>query len=197
VDRALALIARRLADPAFVLDHHPRLEAGARSFVQVQLAGSPCRTGVDERRVSHSDRGVHYLSIRHSERLAENEIVASVGSRGDSFDNAMAESFHGLYTWELIYPQGPWRGLDDVESATLGYVDWFNHRRLHGEITGDNSYVTPAEFEAHYYRQAAPASEAAHPSPSVAPRNQRPGGQVRGGARSGRARGCHRGGGVA
>jgi putative transposase len=110
--------------------------------------------------VHHSDRGVQYLSIRYSERLAENDIVASVGSRGDSYDNAMAEAFNSLYKWELIYPQGPWRGLDDVEFATLGYIDWFNHRRLHGEITDDNTYVTPAEFEALYYRQAAPAHEA-------------------------------------
>ena len=64
----------------------------------------------------------------------------------------MAEAFNSLYKWELIYPQGPWRGLDEVEFATLGYIDWFNHRRLHGEITDDNSYVTPAEFEATYYR---------------------------------------------
>lgn len=111
--------------------------------------------------VHHSDRGVQYLSIRYSERLDENDIVASVGSRGDSYDNAMAEAFNSLYKWELIYPQGPWRGLDDVEYATLGYIDWFNHRRLHGEITEDNSYVTPAEFEATYYRQIQPAAEAA------------------------------------
>ncbi len=109
--------------------------------------------------VHHSDRGVQYLSIRYSERLADNDIVASVGSRGDSYDNAMAESFNGLYKWELIYPKGPWKGLDDVEFATLGYIDWFNHRRLHGEITEDNSYVTPAEFEAVYYRQTGAALE--------------------------------------
>ena len=77
------------------------------------------------------------LSIRYSERLADNDIVASVGSKGDSYDNALAESFNGLYKWELIYRQGPWRGLDDVEFATMTYVDWFNHRRLHGEITDD------------------------------------------------------------
>jgi putative transposase len=108
--------------------------------------------------VHHSDRGVQYLSIRYSERLADNDIVASVGSVGDSYDNAMAEAFNSLYKWELIYPQGPWRGLDDVEFATLGYIDWFNHRRLHGEITADNTYTTPAEVEAAYYRhnQAAP-----------------------------------------
>jgi putative transposase len=103
--------------------------------------------------IHHSDRGVQYLSIRYSERLAENAIVASVGSKGDSYDNAMAEAFNSLYKWELIYHQGPWRGLDDVEFATLEYIDWFNHRRLHGEITNDNTYITPAEFEALYYRQ--------------------------------------------
>ena len=91
--------------------------------------------------------------MRYSERLADNEIVASVGSKGDSYDNAMAECFNGLYKWELIYRQGPWRGLDDVEFATLTYVDWFNHRRLHGEITDGPGYTTPAEFEANYYRQ--------------------------------------------
>jgi putative transposase len=98
-----------------------------------------------------------YLSIRYSQRLAANEIVASVGSRGDSFDNAMAESFNGLYKWEFIYRHGPWRGLDDVEFATMTYVDWFNHRRLHGENANDAGYTTPAEAEAAYYRQTAPA----------------------------------------
>jgi putative transposase len=101
-----------------------------------------------------------YLSIRYSERLADNDIVASVGSKGDSYDNAMAESFNGLYKWELIYPQGPWRGLDDIEFATMTYVDWFNQRRLHGEITSDATYTIPAEAETDYYRQKQPAEEA-------------------------------------
>ncbi len=119
------------------------------------------RSGADlSQLVHHSDRGVQYLSIRYSERLAENAIVASVGSKGDSYDNALAESFNGLYKWELIYRQGPWRGLDDVEFATMTYVDWFNHRRLHGEITNDPTYVTPAEFETVYYRQHQPAAAA-------------------------------------
>ena len=100
-----------------------------------------------------------YLSIRYSERLAANDIVASVGSRGDSYDNALAESFNGLYKWELIHRRGPWAGVDDVEFATLTYVDWFNHRRLHGGITNDASYITPAEHEAAHYRQNRPASE--------------------------------------
>lgn len=110
--------------------------------------------------VHHSDRGVQYLSVRYSERLADNEIVASVGSKGDSFDNAMAESFNGLYKWELIYPKGPWRGLDDVEFATLEYVDWFNHRRLHGEIEPGPGFTTPAAFEADHYRQTISADQA-------------------------------------
>ena len=101
-----------------------------------------------------------YLSIRYSERLAANDIVASVGSKGDSYDNAMAESFNGLYKWELIYPQGPWRGIDDVEFETMTYVDWFNLRRLHGEITDDPGYTTPVEFEAAYYSQKPTALEA-------------------------------------
>jgi putative transposase len=103
--------------------------------------------------VHHSDRGVQYLSIRYSDRLAANQIVASVGSKGDSYDNALAESFHGLYKWELIYRHGPWRGLDDVEFATLSYIDWFNHRRLHGQITDGPGYITPAAYEADHYRQ--------------------------------------------
>jgi len=109
--------------------------------------------------VHHSDRGVQYLSIRYSERLAVNDIVASVGSKGDSYDNALAESFNGLYKWELIHRHGPWTGLDDVEFATMTYVDWFNHRRLHGGITTDATYLTPAEHEATHYRRNRPAPE--------------------------------------
>jgi putative transposase len=98
-----------------------------------------------------------YLSIRYADRLAANDIVASVGSKGDSYDNALAESFNGLYKWELIYRQGPWRGLDDVEYATMTYLDWFNHRRLHGTITPGAGYTTPAA----HYRQTTPAPEPA------------------------------------
>jgi len=97
--------------------------------------------------IHHSDRGVQYLAVRYTDRLAEAGVAASVGSRGDSYDNALAESFHGLYKAELIRHNGPWQGLDDVEFATLEYVDWFNHRRLHGEL----GMVPPAEFEAHYH----------------------------------------------
>lgn len=99
--------------------------------------------------VHHSDRGVQYLSIRYTERLAEAGVNASVGSRGDSYDNAAAESFNSLYKTELIYKRGPWTGLEQVEHETLDYVDWFNNRRLHRMI-GD---VPPAEYEAAYYDQ--------------------------------------------
>ena len=99
--------------------------------------------------IHHSDRGGQYLAIRYTERLAEAGAVTSVGSRGDSYDNALAESFHGLYKTELIRLEGPWRGLEDVEYATLDYIDWFNRRRLHGEI----GMVPPAEFEATFYHQ--------------------------------------------
>jgi len=118
------------------------------------------RTDSLEGLIHHSDRGVQYLSVRYSERLAANDIVASVGSKGDSYDNALVESFNGLYKWELIYPKGPWAGLEDVEWATLTYVDWFNNRRLHGEITDGPGYTTPAAFEADHYRQTTPAAEA-------------------------------------
>ena len=107
--------------------------------------------------IHHSDRGVQYLAIRYTERLAQAGAVASVGSRGDSYDNALAESFHGLYKTELIRHSGPWQGLQDVEYATLEYVDWFNHRRLHGEL----GMVPPAEFEAAYYDQPTPLPMAA------------------------------------
>jgi putative transposase len=98
--------------------------------------------------IHHSDRGVQYLSIRYSERLSEAEIVASVGSKGDSYDNALAESFNGLYKSELIHRKGPWRNVEHVEWATLNYVDWFNNRRIHESL----DYVPPVEFETHYYR---------------------------------------------
>lgn len=104
--------------------------------------------------IHHSDRGGQYLAIRYTERLAEAGAVTSVGSRGDSYDNALAESFHGLFKAECIRKDGPWRGLDDVEYATLDYVDWFNYHRLHGEI----GMVPPAEFEAAYYHGNTPAT---------------------------------------
>jgi putative transposase len=99
--------------------------------------------------IHHSDRGSQYLSIRDSERLAEAGIDSSVGSRGDSYDNALAETINGLYKTEVIHRKGPWRGLDPVEYATLEWVDWFNHRRLLEPI-GD---IPQVELEQAYYRQ--------------------------------------------
>ena len=89
--------------------------------------------------------------------LVANDIVASVGSNGDSYDNSLAESFNGLYKWELIHRQGPWIGLEDVEFATMSYVDWFNYRRLHGAITNGPGYTTPARHKADHYRHNHPA----------------------------------------
>ena len=106
--------------------------------------------------VHHSDHGSQYLSIRYTERLADAGIEPSVGSVGDSFDNAMAETINGLYKTELIHRRGPWEGLDDVEYATLEWVDWFNHRRILEPI-GD---IPPAEYEANHHRQTSPTEEA-------------------------------------
>jgi putative transposase len=103
--------------------------------------------------VHHSDRGSQYLSMRYTERLADAGIEPSVGSRGDSYDNALAESVIGLFKAEVIRRKGPWRTLDAVEFATLTWVDWFNHRRLLEPI----GYIPPAEYEARYYEQVAVA----------------------------------------
>jgi len=108
------------------------------------------RTDADQDRlVHHSDQGMQYLSIRYTERLAEAGIEPSVGSRGDAYDNAMAESVIGLYKTELIARKGPWKNLDEVEFKTLEWVDWFNHRRLLEPI----GYLPPVEYEAMYYQQ--------------------------------------------
>ena len=99
--------------------------------------------------IHHSDRGSQYLSIRYTERLAAAGIEPSVGSVGDSYDNALAESVIGLYKTEVIRRKGTWKGVDDVEFETLDWVSWFNLRRLLGPI-GD---IPPVEFEQMYYQQ--------------------------------------------
>lgn len=104
----------------------------------------------------HSDRGSQYLSILYSKRLTEAGFNASVGSTGDSYDNAMAESINALYKAEVIYKDGPWRGWEGVERATLGWADWFNNKRILESI-GD---MPPAEFEQMYYHSSE-SSEAA------------------------------------
>ncbi len=97
--------------------------------------------------IHHSDRGAQYLSIRYTERVADVGGASSVGSRGDSYDNALAESVIGLFKTELVRNKGPWRGLDDLEIATLEWVDWWNHRRLLEPI----GRIPPAEAEAAFY----------------------------------------------
>ena len=99
--------------------------------------------------VHHSDRGSQYLSIRYTERLVEAGMESSVGSVGDSYDNALAETINGLYKTEVIRRRGPWRNIDEVEYATLEWVDWFNHRRILEPIGN----IPPAELEMAYYQQ--------------------------------------------
>jgi len=99
--------------------------------------------------IHHSDRGSQYLSIRYTERLAEAGLESSVGSVGDSYDNALAETINGLYKTEVIHKRGPWRTVDEVEYATLEWVDWFNNRRLLEPIGN----IPPAELEMAYYHQ--------------------------------------------
>jgi transposase InsO family protein len=114
------------------------------------------RTGI-EGLIHHSDRGSQYLSIRYTERLAEAGIESSVGSVGDSYDNALAESIIGLFKTEVIWRRGPWKTIDEVEYATCDWVDWYNNRRLLESI-GD---IPPAELEQAYYEQWEGRAEAA------------------------------------
>lgn len=141
---------------AFVIDVFARCIVGWRvsRSMQTDLVLDALEQALHARQVGeglihHSDRGVQYLSIRYSERLKDAGVDASVGSTGDSYDNAMAETIIGLFKTEVIHARGPWRSLDAVEYATLEWVDWFNNRRLLEPI----GYVPPAEFEAEYYRQ--------------------------------------------
>jgi putative transposase len=137
---------------AFIIDAYSRRIVGWRvsTSLRTDLALDALEMALWARRyddlgglIHHSDRGVQYLAIRYTERLAEAGAVASVGSKGDSYDNALAESVNGLYKTELIWRRGPWRTVEEVELATLRWVDWWNHRRLHGAC-GD---IPPVEFE--------------------------------------------------
>jgi putative transposase len=110
-----------------------------------------------ERLIHHSDRGTQYLSIRYTERLADAGIERSVGSTGDSYDNALAESVIGLYKTEVIRRRGPWKGIDEVEFATLEWVAWYNTRRLLEPL----GYVPPDEFERAYYNRQTASAELA------------------------------------
>jgi putative transposase len=156
---------------ALVIDAFSRFLVGwqASRSLRTDLALDALEMAIWRRRggldglVHHSDRGGQYLSIRYTERLAEAGAVTSVGSRGDSFDNALAETIIGLYKTELIRRRGPWKGLAEVEYATLEWVDWFNHRRLLEPI----GHVPPAEFEAAYHRREDPSRTAALKNPSL------------------------------
>ncbi len=116
--------------------------------------------------VHHSDRGVQYVALRYTERLAEAGAVASVGSRGDSYDNALAEAFNSLFKAELVRNRGPWTGIGDLEIAVAEYLDWFNHRRLHGEL----AHVPPVEYESQHRNTPLPERTAPREfSPSIKP----------------------------
>ncbi len=146
---------------AFVIDAFSRAIVGWRvsSSLRAELALDALEMAIWSRRtanlgglVHHSDRGVQYLAIRYTERLEDEGAVTSVGSKGDSYDNALAETVNGLYKTELIRARGPWRTADQVELATAAWVAWWNAERLHSAC-GD---IPPAEFEAAYHqRQAA------------------------------------------
>lgn len=141
---------------AFVTDVFSRRIVGWRvsRSLKSELALDALEQALHQRQpgpglVHHSDRGSQYLAIRYSDRLFEAGVEASVGSVGDSYDNALAETINGLYKAELIHRQGPWRSYEQVELATLRWVDWFNNQRLLEPL----GHVPPAEFEANYYAQ--------------------------------------------
>lgn len=146
---------RGFVDVAFVIDVYARRIGGWRvsNTLRTDLALDALEQALYDRigasaqnLVHHSDRGVQYMSIRYTERLAEVGIEPAVGSVGDSYDHALAESVIGLYKTEVIRQRGPWRNLEAVEFATLEWVDWFNHRRL----LESNGHRPPAEVEAEY-----------------------------------------------
>jgi len=148
---------------AFVTDAYARRivgwrVAGAATAEHVldalELAAWARRGRSLEALVHHSDRGCQYTALRYTERVAELGASASVGTVGDSYDNALAETIFGLYKAELIGPQGPWRSVAKVELATAGWISWWNDRRLHSAL----GYVPPAEYEARYWRRHAAAA---------------------------------------
>ena len=139
---------------AFVIDAFSRSIVGWRASASLKtdialdaLEQALWSRSDTEGLIHHSDRGVQYLSIRYTERLAEAGIEPSVGSKGDSYDNALAESVIGLFKTEVIRQKGPWRGLEEVEFATLDWVCWYNKQRLLEPI----GYIPPVELEQMYY----------------------------------------------
>ena len=143
---------------AFVIDAFARRIVGwrAASSLRTDLALDALEQALYDREtdgplVHHSDRGSQYLAIRYTDRLLAAGIESSVGSRGDAYDNALAETINGLYKTEVIYHLGPWKGLDDVEYATLEWVAWYNSQRLMERL----GYLPPAEYEQQYHRARA------------------------------------------
>ncbi len=145
---------------AFVIDVYARRIVGWRqsSSMRTDFVLDALEQALFDRRpertdalIHHSDRGSQYVSIRYSERLAEAGIEPSVGSRGDSYDNALAETINGLYKAELIHRRAPWKTKESLELATLQWVSWFSHHRLLESI----GYIPPAEAEENYYQQLA------------------------------------------
>ncbi|GAB25360.1 putative transposase [Gordonia polyisoprenivorans NBRC 16320 = JCM 10675] len=168
---------------AFILDVYSRVVVGwqVSTTMHTDLALDALDMGLWARDragqdvaglIHHSDRGVQYRAIRYTERLAEAEAVTSVGSKGDSYDNAMAEAFNSLFKAECIRnpimrPKSGWGGVGDVEIAVAEYIEWFNHRRLHGEI----GHVPPVEYEAAYWAAHTVTSYRENPVPAEAGTN--------------------------
>jgi len=149
---------------AFVIDVFARMIVGWRvsrslktDLVLDALEQALWSRATTDELIHHSDRGCQYLSIHYTERLAEAGIESSVGSVGNSYDNALAETINGLYKTEVIRKRGPWKTIDEVEYATLEWVDWFNHRRILEPIGN----IPPAEYELMYYQQLDESYEAA------------------------------------
>jgi transposase InsO family protein len=143
--------ARRIV--GWRVSNHMRTDFVVDALEQALYARQPKQ---DAGLVHHSDRGSQYVSVRYTERLAEAGLMPSVGSTGDSYDNALAETINGLYKTELIYKRGPWKTRESLELATLQWVHWFNHQRLLEPI----GHIPPAEAEANYWRQHAKTVQA-------------------------------------
>ncbi len=152
---------------AFVLDVFSRLVVGWQlsTSLRTDLALDALNMGIYLRQrtghdlnklIHHSDRGVQYLAIRYTEEIARVGAVASVGSKGDSYDNALAEAFNSLFKAELVRNRGPWKGIGDLEIAVTEYIDWFNNKRLHGEI----GLVPPVEYETNHRATSLPEQPA-------------------------------------
>jgi putative transposase len=144
---------------AFVIDVYSRRVVGWQlsKSLRTDLALDALEMGIWTRQraghdvaglTHHSDKGVQHVAVRYTQRLAEAGAVASVGSTGDSYDNALAEAFNSLFKAELVRNKGPWKNIDDLEIAVAEHIDWFNHRRLHGQI----GLIPPVELEDTYYR---------------------------------------------